>query len=172
MIDKFVLKNGKELIVRSVEVSDYLAVQEYIEQLVTETQFTLQYEGKPRPTLEEYEKSIDQKWMLIALDGDKVVGIVSGHPMMHPWKLRVCNYGIHMLKAYHHNGLGHYFMNRLEEWARASNMHRIEGEVRAINMGGISLYLKHGFVIEGCKRDCVCIDGVWYSNYVIGKILD
>ena len=51
-------------------------------------------------------------------------------------------------------------------------MHKIEGEVRALNQAGIALYLKHGFIIEGAKRDTAFINGAWHTNYIIGKILD
>ncbi len=172
MVEKFQLKDGRELIIRPIQISDYEANQEYVEQVATETQFTRQYVGKPRQSLEDFAQMITENWILLALDGDKIVGSVLAHPNKHPWQLHVCSYGIYMLDAYQHNGLGHYFMKRLEKWAQENKIHRIEGEVRAINMSAIALYLKHGFIIEGYKRDCVCIDGVWYSNYVIGKIFD
>ncbi len=171
-MEQFILKDGRELTIRLVQPSDYEAVQIYIEQMATENTFTNQYPGRPRKSREDFEASILKMWMLVILDGEKVVGVLSAHPHQHVWEMRVCSYGIHMLKAYHRNGLGHHLMNRLEEWARQNNMHRIEGQVRAVNTAGLVLYLKHGFVVEGCRRDCVFINGEWFSNYFIAKILD
>lgn len=173
MTDSFTLKNGKTLLIKSPDANDYDAVQTYLEQLATETVFTNQYVGKPRPTPEAFAEKIKKNWGLVAWDQDKIAGfITAGSPSHHPWLNRVCSFGVHMLKPYYRQGLGHYFMNRLEQWATTNHMHKIEGEVRALNQAGIALYLKHGFIIEGAKRDTAFINGTWHTNYIIGKILD
>ena len=174
LMETFTFKDGREIALRFAKPSDYEAVQAYLEQLATETIFTNQYPGKPRPTQEEFEKAISNCWMKLALEGNKVVGLLSIHPHKpnHPWLNKTCSFGVHMLEAYHHNGLGHHFMEMLEQYAKEHKMHRIEGTVRHQNVNAIALYLKHGFLIEGMKKECAYINGVWHNEYMIAKILE
>lgn len=174
MTEIFKLKDGGELILRPVQAQDYDAVQIYVDQIATETIFLNLYVGQEHPLKEKFEENITKCWMMIAMDGDKVAGIVSAHIKKpnHPWFNKVCGFGISMLNAYQHQGLGYKFMNLLEEWAKDNQMHRIEGHVRHLNTAGLALYVNTGYIIEGCLHDCACIDGVWHHDYVIAKILD
>lgn len=170
----FELKDGRRVLIRLAEKSDYKAVQVYVEQLAQETIFTNQYVGQNQKTLEEFEKALQHCSMFVVLDKDKVIGILSVHPHKkeHPWLKYTCSFGVHMLRAYYHQGLGHKLMDVLENCAKEHQMHRIEGEVRQPNLAGIALYTQHGFTIEGCKKDVALINGKWYNNYIIAKILD
>ncbi len=171
--EQFTLADGRVLTIRPLTVSDYTAVQEYLEQLATETIFTNQYVGRPRATPEKYAAALAHDWRLSAWDGHRLAGFVSaGFRADHKWYRHTCSFGIHALAAYHRQGLGTYLMMRLEQWARENHVHRIEGEVRIPNWGGLNLYLKRGFQIEGCRRQIALIDGQWYDNYMIAKILE
>ena len=170
--ERFVLKDGRQLVLRATAKKDYEAVQTYFEQLGQETIFTYQYPGKPRQTKEYFEKSLATSWGMIALDGDKVVGLIAthwAHPD-HPWMKHECEFCIHMLKDYCHQGLGQKFLNMMFDWANKNNISRIEGTVNAENRAGIGLYLKNGFVLEGVRRHATFINNKWYDEYYIGRI--
>lgn len=62
-------------------------------------------------------------------------------------------------------------MVELENWAREKMLHRIFGTVRNKNTKAISLYLKCGFEIEGLSKETAFINGQWYDEYHIAKIL-
>jgi len=170
----FQLKDGRSLLLRLVQKEDWLPMQNYLEQMSQENIFTNQYPGKPRATREQFEHGVENiSWMMTAWDQDKLVGAISAHHQdKHIWYNKMCRFGVHLLQAYAHQGLGTHFLDLLEVWAREHQLHRIEGDVRACNLNALSLYLKKGFRIEGCHRENVCINGQFYDEYLIGKLLD
>ena len=170
----FTLKNGIRLALRQAEEKDYERVQTYIRQLATETIFTKYYPGQPIDSRDKFNRDIQNGLYYLALEGEKVVGLVSATILLpeHPWKNKVCRFGIHMLKAYYHQGLGHQLMDILDAWARSRQLHKIEAIVRDENIPALSLYIQHGFMIEGFRHDTTLIEGVWHGDYDIGKILN
>lgn len=173
MQEIFQLKDGRQLVLRTIQETDYKAVQVYLKQLAKETIFTNQYPNRPEKTQEEFNKMIQRSWFMMAMDGDQVAGFISTHILHsdHPWRKHICSFGCHMLKQYTHQGLGHKFMDLMEQWAKENHIHRIEGSVREKNIPAIGLYLKHGFVLEGLMRDKACINGVWHNEYMISKMV-
>ncbi|MBR6411535.1 MAG: GNAT family N-acetyltransferase [Alphaproteobacteria bacterium] len=174
MAGKFTLKDGRQLILRPTEKKDYEAVQDYFEQLGRETIFTYQYPGRPRQTREHFEKSLGTSWGIIALDGEKVAGLVATrwpHPN-HPWMKHECEFCVHMLKDYYRQGLGQKFLNLMFDWAKENKISRIEGTVNAENKAGIGLYIKNGFILEGTRRRATFINNKWYDEYYIGRITE
>lgn len=174
MSEKFVLKDGRTLELRKAEPSDYDAIQTYIDQLGHETIFTYQYPGRPHKPREEFDRSVQKSWWMVAWDGNKVAGMITAvcREPDHPWVKHICRFGIHMLKAYHHQGLGQKFLNLMFAWAEQNHITRIEGSVHAENRVAISLYLKNGFMIEGMRRHATFIDGRWCNEYYIGRITE
>ncbi len=172
MQENFKLKNGNEVIIRNVEKSDYLGIQEYVELLSTQTIYTNQYPGKPRKPQDEFERMIEKAWMLVVVDNDKIVGLISTHifDRASPWVKMVCGFGIHLDAKYHGQGIAKRLLSLMDEWAVKNKIHRIEGEVRHTNTSALTLYLKCGFEIEGIKRENAFINNEWYNSYIIGKI--
>lgn len=169
------LKNGKEITIRKIVADDYDGAMDFLAQLSKETIFTNQYPGQP---LKNKEKSIAKyedinSFYLGAFDNDRLIGMASIHinAPTHPWCNRNCSFGVTILEAYYGQGLGTYFMEQLENWAKDHNMHRIEGLVRCKNRRALNLYIKFGYEIEGVQRDAAFINNEWHSNYYIGKLL-
>jgi len=175
-MDKFRLKNGQEVIIRFAQKEDYEEYCAFFEKLAEETIFTNQYIGRPRRSRESFEAQInsDNIFRLIVVNSSaQIVGtcsVVIERPE-HPWLNKNCDFGIMLLKDYTGQGLGSYLMQKMENWARVNNMHRIGAQVRAKNISAIALYLKCGFEIEGMAREVAYIDSEWHNQYYIGKIL-
>ncbi len=174
MINQYKLKNGKILNIRAITEQDYEAVQDYVEKLATQTIFTNQYVGQPRKEKDAFIKGIKNAWIQIAIDDDKVVGLISSGISKpdHPWLKYTASFGIHMLEDYQGQGLGRYLMGLLEAWAKENKLKRIEGAVRTKNVKGIALYLKCGFEIEGMQKNYAFINNEWHNEYMIAKILE
>jgi RimJ/RimL family protein N-acetyltransferase len=68
-------------------------------------------------------------------------------------------------------GIGTAFFERLDSWARAHGIHRLELTVMVHNQRGVGLYQKMGFEIEGVKKDSLRVDGIYVDEYSMGKIL-
>ena len=111
--------------------------------------------------LESMQES-DNQIMLVAFDGDKIVGLgnISASPrerLMHVGEL-----GISVHKDYWGVGIGKYLMDELLYWAKEGKiLRRIELDVRVDNVVAIHLYKSFGFEMEGTLKG-VLFDGNKY----------
>ncbi|MGJ9383087.1 N-acetyltransferase family protein [Salipaludibacillus sp. CF4.18] len=78
---------------------------------------------------------------------------------------------IGILKAYRGQGIGTKLFNELEQWAASNNIRRLELTVVTKNEGGLRLYKKVGFEMEGIKRNSLFIDGDFVDEYYMSKLL-
>ena len=74
-------------------------------------------------------------------------------------------------KAWRRQGIGTEFFNRLDDWARANSLVRLELTVECPNVGAKALYEKHGFCVEGIRPKSMKVNGVYVDEYYMGKIL-
>lgn len=110
--------------------------------------------------------------MLIAMDGEEIAGIAtisSSHKIKarHDGEL-----GIVVAKRYQGKGIGTELIRQLIEWAKGNGMtRRISLDTRADNVKAVELYMKFGFIVEGCRRNATLLDGKYYDLYVMGMML-
>lgn len=110
--------------------------------------------------------------MLLAMDGDVIAGIAtinSSHKIKarHEGEL-----GIVVAKKYQGQGIGTELIQRLIDWARGNGVTtRIRLDTRADNTSAASLYMKFGFVVEGCCRNSTLLNGKYYDLYIMGMML-
>ena len=74
-------------------------------------------------------------------------------------------------KAWQHQGIGKELFRRLEDWARAEGLRRLELTVLCTNAPAIALYERAGFVREGVKREALCVDGQMVDEYMMARLL-
>lgn len=175
-MEKFLLKDGREVFIRKMVASDYEQAILYLRKVSTETIFLNQYPGQPdRPKekiITAYE-SEDSVFYGAFLQDGTLIGVVSlgiERPG-HPWTGRNASFGISILKDYHSGGLGTHFMELIESWAKEKKLHTITGHVRAKNTKAIGLYLKCGFEICGILKETAFINNQWHDEYIISKII-
>ena len=110
--------------------------------------------------------------MLLALDGESIVGIAT---LLSPAKLKSrhdAELGIVVSRAYQKLGIGTELISILIDWARGNGITtRISLETRADNLPAIGLYMRFGFVIEGTKRRQTLIGENYYDAYIMGLLL-
>ena len=110
--------------------------------------------------------------MLLALDGEKIVGIAtisSSHKIKsrHEGEL-----GIVVAKAYQGRGIGSKLIQMLIDWCKGNGVTtRIRLDTRTDNTMAVSLYLKCGFVVEGCCKNQTLLDGKYYDLYIMGMMI-
>ena len=75
-------------------------------------------------------------------------------------------------RAYRRQGIGTEFFRRLDEWAKANGLTRLELTVECANTAAIRLYEKHGFRVEGLRSGSVKVDGAPVDEYYVAKILN
>src|SRR3954447_3448100 len=93
----------------------------------------------------------DPAWVVENDDG-RVVGHLGMH-QAHPKAPDVMDLGMSVLAEARGHGAGSALLTAAIEHARATGVHRVELDVFPENARAIGLYVKHGFVVEGLKRE-------------------
>lgn len=110
--------------------------------------------------------------MLMAMDGEDIAGIAT-ISSSHKVKARHDGgLGIVVAQRYQGQGIGTELIRRLIEWARGNGItRRISLDTRADNVKAVELYMKLGFIVEGCRRNATLLDEKYYDIYVMGMML-
>ena len=176
----FNLKNGQSVLIRAFSGEDAQAMIEFRKQMSLESKNTMHYPGMKLPLVEESAKFLQDQFEHPVNVGygafleDRIIGSfglrVPRHD--HPWTSHVGEFGMGILKEYWGQGLGKKFLEIQEDYARNNKLTRVQATVRTFNLSGIHLYLKAGFEIEGTLRNTALIDGKYFDEYTIAKILD
>ena len=110
--------------------------------------------------------------MLMAMDQDEIAGIAtinSSHKIKarHEGEL-----GIMVAEKYQGQGIGTELITQLITWARGNGVTtRIRLDTRADNPKAVALYMKFGFIVEGCCRNSTLLNGKYYDLYIMGMML-
>ena len=175
-MEKFLLKDGREVFIRKMMASDYEQAIVYLRKVATESIFLNQYPGQPDMPKEKavscYENQYNFFYGAFTANGTLigVVSVIRQRPE-HPWSGRNGEFGISILQEYCSSGLGTHFMQLMDKWAKENNLHTINGRVRSCNTKAIGLYLKCGFEICGLVKETAFINNQWYDEYIISKII-
>ena len=166
------------IIYRKVMESDAQQIVDFYNYVGGETNY-LSFEKDEYPlNLESQIQSIrglennQTNIMLLALDGEEIVGIGT-ISSTHKIKARHNGeFGIVVAKKYQGQGIGTELMNQLFDWCRGNGItKKISLVTRTDNVPAVSLYLKFGFVVEGCIKNSTLIDGTYYDTYMMGLML-
>ena len=105
--------------------------------------------------------------MLVALDGDKVVGnaVVERNKVLR-YNHRA-EISITVLKEYWGRGIGSSLMNIMIDFAKSTGIEILYLEVRADNLRAISLYERFGFKKIGKYNNFFKIDNIYYDAYIM-----
>ena len=78
---------------------------------------------------------------------------------------------IGILAGFRGRGVGTLLFQTMEAWAEEQGIHRLELTVAVPNEGGLGLYKKSGFEIEGVKRNSLYINQCYVDEYFMAKLL-
>lgn len=110
--------------------------------------------------------------MLLAMDGEEIAGIATINSSAKIKARHDGELGIVVAKKYQGQGIGTELIRRLIEWAKGNGVTtRISLDTRADNVKAVELYMKFGFIVEGCRRNSTLLDGKYYDLYVMGMML-
>lgn len=127
--------------------------------------------GEQAASITSMEKT-SNNIMLLAMDKDDIIGIAtisSSHKIKsrHEGEL-----GIVVAEKYHGQGIGTELIRQLLDWAKGNGVtKRIRLDTRADNTYAVSLYLKFGFMVEGCCKNSTLLHGQYYDLYIMGLML-
>lgn len=63
------------------------------------------------------------------------------------------------------------FFEKLDKWAIANGIIRLELTVECCNKAAKHLYEKNGFLIEGIREKSMLVNGTFINEYYMAKIL-
>ena len=109
--------------------------------------------------------------VLVARDGDQIVGLITGLRGNHPARRGSVEIGIGVRASHRSQGIGFSLLMALERWARESGCHRLSLRVVTRNTPAIALYRKAGFAIEGMLEATAIVDGQRIDELQMGKAL-
>jgi RimJ/RimL family protein N-acetyltransferase len=97
--------------------------------------------------------------VLVAVDGDAVVGRLSVARDPHPASRHVADLGLMVAATHRRRGIGHALLDACVAWARVAGITKLELHVFPWNEPAIGLYEKFGFEREGLRRGHYLRDG-------------
>lgn len=173
---KISLNDGKEILLRHLNPTD---VEQYIafsNCIAHETKHTLHYigqESNPDSLKQRFQASIHSPWQyeLGGFENNRLISHLCFYKPrpFHPYEKHIIEFAIKIVKDFCSNGLGSHMLLIMEDIARKTEIKRIQGLVRTSNSTGINFYKKHGYEIEGMKKQAVIIDGVYENEFYIAK---
>jgi len=90
--------------------------------------------------------------VLVALDGDAVVGRLSVARDPHPASRHVADLGLMVAESHRRRGIGRALLDACVAWARGAGISKLELHVFPWNEPAIALYDRFGFEREGLRR--------------------
>ena len=175
---KFKLKNGKVVTIRRLCANDYESIKKYYKEFNSgpSAKMVFEYPGSPVGSKEYMVNKWENKnnLCIAAFDGNKIIGYAQICKIMpdHPYSGRNAITGTTMLEKYTSNGLGTKFKQIIEKWAYENNVHKLVAETFDKNSRSVGNLLKSGYEIVGMLHDVAFIDGEWYHQYNLEKILE
>lgn len=98
--------------------------------------------------------------VLVAVDGDRIVGRLSLSRDPHPASRHVADLGMMVAASHRRRGIGRMLLDAAVGWARAVSVTKLELHVFPWNEPAIRLYESFGFEREGVRRGHYLRDGV------------
>lgn len=129
----------------------------------------------PYPSREMWRRRVaeagDGTHNLVAIVGDKVVGMFSLHTIARPRRNHAAAIGLTVDDAWHGKGVGSALMRAgidlADNWL---NLTRLELEVYTDNEPAVRLYERFGFEREGLLRQHAYRDGRYVDSYVMARL--
>jgi len=166
-----VLKDGRRVNLRTYKPSDK---EQLISMYASLSRDTLRWSMPPynRERIERMTSDLDNRIIVLALDGQKVVGHLQISLATNARFRGTGDLFIYLHQEFQNAGLGAALMNEGIAIARARRVHRVELTVVADNHRAIRLYEKVGFQREGLKREnYLAEDGKYHDEIEMGVLL-
>jgi RimJ/RimL family protein N-acetyltransferase len=162
------------LTIRPAQASDAEALTAYIAAIVAERLPVLFARDNP-PTVEQVAAMIarhaedERSCLLLACDGDAVVGMLDFSSHARPQQRHVGSFGMSVARSARGRGTGSRLVRALIAFAAAHGYRRIELEVFATNTAAIALYEREGFAHEGRRRGAVMVGEEAVDMLMMGR---
>lgn len=167
------------MIIREIEVSDAENLCQLIQQVEASSAFMLWEPGERENNAEQQTKMIksiqrsNNSTIVVAeSESNELVGYLLAIGGNATRNRHAAYLVVGISERYRGQGIGANLFTELDRWATEIGIHRLELTVVTENEAGLSLYEKMGFIIEGTKRDSLFIDGVFFNEFYMSKLVN
>lgn len=160
--------------IKKATIEDIFPVSEYLNAF-----FSLGLEGiSLRPNglpFEEVRRKLPtnpdctDKLCLVAETGQNIIGCLTFARHAKIEYRHAGEFGMTILPAYWRKGVGSALMLEMEAWCQKHNVSKIELGVWSNNDGAISLYEKHGYLVEGRRKRSIRRGEKFHDLVLMGK---
>ncbi|KGP71026.1 GNAT family N-acetyltransferase [Pontibacillus yanchengensis] len=163
--------------IREITISDAKKFVQLTKEIEGHSEFMLWEPDERTVTSEQQRKRIEaledvnNSTIFVAEEENKLVGFLvamGGNARRNQHTVYLV---IGILKDYRGQRIGSRLFSELEKWGKERNIHRLELTVVTKNIGGLALYKKMGFIIEGTKKHSLLIDGEFVDEYYMSKLI-
>lgn len=166
-----VLKDGREVLLRHVEVSDAPRVIEFVHGFVYDEEYVPLSEGEFNPTIAEEEQILSayiertNSLFLVAEFEGKLVANINVDGNQRKIMRHTAVFGMGMHKEWQACGLGSAILSAAIDWGRNNpELEILFLQVYAENQAGLALYRKMGFVEHGRIPDFFKQNGRYHDE--------
>lgn len=161
--------------IRKIQMQD---AENYLDMLLNldkETKYML-FEPDERPTDINITKSIIDRsingdnLILVATHENSIVGFISVQRGVQIRIRHTAYIVVGIRESFRGKGIGSNLFDKLDSWARDNNIKRLELSVICSNVVAKHLYEKHGFMVEGIKKNSMIIDGKYVDEFCMAKL--
>lgn len=165
--------------IRQAAESDANSFLDLWDALDTETEFMLFEPNERKATLETQKakllNAIDSKNVrIIVLDDSSeniLAGFCAGRRSSNFRDKHALEVVIGIRQSYTGKQWGFKLLTEIEDWARSVEIRRLELSVMVTNNHAIALYSKHGYQIEGTKKNAVFLSSGFVDEYIMAKLI-
>lgn len=165
------------MLIREIKTDDAENLINLIKEVEAKSNFMLMEPGERKTTPEQQRKHIedlghqDNSTIFVAEQSGNLVGYlitIGGRAKRVKHSAYIV---VGISEKNRGQGIGTALFQRVEKWAENHHISRLELTAVTKNEAGVALYKKSGFEIEGTKRKSLMIDGIFYDEYYMSKLL-
>ena len=165
-------------VIREISIKDVENFIDLLSKIYDESDFTFYNPGEYSPSIASVSESLESyitttsKAIFVAESDEQLVGyaFVNTETFERTQHEAVIYLGVK--KYYQKHGVGQALINAIEAWSLNHKIRRIEATVVTENGRAVELFKGTGFQIEGELKDKLYINGHYYNEYVMAKILN
>jgi len=165
------------MFIREIRLDDAESLIKLIKEVERNSDFMLMGAGERKTTAEQQRKQIKSiqeqhnSTIFVAEKEGELVGYLIAIGGSAERKQHVAYLVIGILDEHRGKGIGTGLFQNVIDWAEKQSLSRLELTVVTQNEAGVALYKKNDFDIEGIKRNSLVINGEFFDEYYMAKLL-
>ena len=165
-------------VIREISIKDVENFIDLLSKIYDESEFTFYNPGEYSPSIASASQNLENyitspsKAIYVAESDEQLVGYAFVNTETYERTQHEAVIYLGVKKYYQKHGVGQALINAIESWSLNHKIRRIEATVVTENGRAVELFKGTGFQIEGELKDKLYINGRYYNEYVMAKILN